>query len=368
MKYYIIAGEPSGDLHGAKIMQEIKNLDPNAEFRIWGGDKMLAQGGELVSHIRERAFMGIWEVVKNIRTIARFMKLCKKDLLAYKADALILVDYPGFNLKIAAFAKQHHIPVHFYIAPKVWAWNTKRVIKIKRDVDFLYSILPFEPDFFQKHGIVTDYVGNPLMDQIETFAPNQSTIENLENGKPIVALLPGSRKMELHNMMPIMQEMPKYFPEYRFIMAGSDAFSEEQLRVYCKNPEIEILRGQTYEILSKAKAALVTSGTATLETALWSVPQVVCYRFSPISYFIVKPLMKIKYISLVNLILDKLAVVELIQNKFTVENTQKELHRILKNNTDILNDYNKLIEMVGKSGASEKAAKLIVQRTMKKTN
>ncbi|MCO6495795.1 MAG: lipid-A-disaccharide synthase [Bacteroidetes bacterium] len=367
MKYYIVAGEPSGDMYGAKIMQIIMQEDSEAEFRIWGGDKMERMGGTQVSHIRERAFMGIWEVIMNLRKIKRNFKLFKDDFIRYKPDALILIDYPGFNLRIAPIAKNMGIPVHFYIAPKVWAWNKKRIKDIKAYVDYLYTILPFEPAFFNKYQIESDYVGNPLVDLISEYQPDTNIVENLCSGKPVIALLPGSRKMEIANILPILASVPKHFQDYRFVMAGSDSFSQEELNLLSKKYQIEILRGKTYEILSVATAALVTSGTATLETGLWNVPQVVCYKFSKISYLIVKPLMRVKYISLVNLILDSPLVKELIQDELTESNAKNELDKIL--NTDkrkaVLTGYAALKIKVGDKGASERVAKMIVQRTRK---
>ncbi|MCZ2131292.1 MAG: lipid-A-disaccharide synthase [Bacteroidia bacterium] len=365
MKYYLVAGEPSGDMYGAEIMQVIKEQDSEAEFRIWGGDKMENAGGTQVSHIKERAFMGIWEVVKNLRKIKKNLNLFKNDILQHKPDALILIDYPGFNLRIAPIAKELGIPVHFYIAPKVWAWNRKRIKDIRAYVDYLYTILPFEPAFFSQHNVKSDYVGNPLMDLISEYKHSPEVLQNLRTGKPVIALLPGSRKMEIANILPIMATIPKHFPDYRFVMAGSDSFSQEELNTLSHQYNIEIFRGKTYEILSCSQAALVTSGTATLETGLWQVPQVVCYRFSKISYLIVKPLMKVKYVSLVNLILDSPLVTELIQDDLTEKNIIKELNAIL--NTDkrakIMTGYAALKIKVGEPGASHRTAKLIVERT-----
>lgn len=368
MRYYLVVGEPSGDMYAAKIMEEIKLQDSEAVFRFWGGDRMEAVGGEQVSHIKTRSFMGIWEVIRNYRLIKKNFKCFEKDLLAYLPDALILVDYPGFNLRIAPFAKKFGIPVHFYIAPKVWAWNKSRIKQIKSSVDFLYTIFPFEPAFFEKHGVSSDYVGNPLPDHIRSFRPDEKTVIDLKKGKPVIALLPGSRKMELENMLPIMGQMPALFPQYRFIMAGSDAFDMSALQSIAHQYDIEVLRGKTYELLSVAKAALVTSGTATLETALWNVPQVVCYRFSPLSYWIVKPLIKIKYISLVNLILDQALVTELIQYAFRVETLQKELQRVLQPEEAEKQKagYAKLQALLEGEGTAKKVAGLIVERTQKK--
>jgi lipid-A-disaccharide synthase len=367
MKFYLVAGEPSGDMYGAKLMREIKKNHVEAKFRFWGGDKMEAEGGEQVSHIKKRTYMGIWEVAKNLIKIKKNFKLFEKDIAEYLPDAVIFIDYPGFNLRVAPIVNKLGIPVHFFIAPKVWAWNSKRIIQIKKHVDFLYTILPFEPEYFKNNGIVSDYVGNPLMDIISDFKPDLQAIEYLKNDKPVVALLPGSRKMELQNILPLMASAKKHFPDYRFVVAGSDSFSDYELQ-YIKNTfDLEVLRGKTYEILSVAKAALVTSGTATLETAIWDVPQVVCYKFSKISYVILKPLIKIKYISLVNLIMDKLLVKELIQNDLTETNIRLELDKILQaeRQREIKLGYAALRIKVGKPGAIERTAKLILERTQK---
>lgn len=367
MKYYLVAGEPSGDMYGARIMQIIKELDPEAEFRFWGGNKMEKVGGTQVSHIKERSFMGILEVFKNLNKVKKNFKLFENDFSSNLPDSLILIDYPGFNLRIAPFAKKLGVPIHYYIAPKVWAWGKKRIPKIKELVDYLYTILPFEPAFFKKHGIVSDYVGNPISDLIAEHKHDQEIVSDLKAGKPVIALLPGSRKMELANILPLMCSVTKYFPEYRFVMAGSDSFSDSELDILAKMHGIEVLKGKTYEILSVAKAALVTSGTATLETALWNIPQVVCYKFSPISYWLVKPLIKIKYISLVNLIMDKALVKELIQYDLTESNLKSELLSLFETNKrhEILTGYAALKIKVGERGASEKVARMIVERTKK---
>jgi lipid-A-disaccharide synthase len=366
MKYYLIAGEPSGDLHGANLMKEIRRWDAEAEFRIWGGDKMEKEGGVQVMHIGNRSYMGIWEVVLNLSSIRKQFALCKKDLVESKADALILIDYPGFNLKIAAFAKTYGIPVHYYIAPKVWAWNTNRVHKIKRYVDHLYSILPFEERFFKQYQIEVDYIGNPLMDEIAAHQHDPETISQLKGlEKPIVALLPGSRKMELENMLPLMSEMAVDYPDYRFVVAATSGFSIAEIKTYCHpQSELLILQDKTYEILSLAKAALVTSGTATLETALWKVPQVVCYKFAKLSYMIGKRLIKVPFISLVNLVMEKKVVTELIQDGFKKRELKKELNKILdpEHQKSMKMSYKALQIKVGEAGASQKAAKLIVNR------
>jgi lipid-A-disaccharide synthase len=365
MKYYIVVGEPSGDMYGAELMTHIQQLDDKATFRFWGGNKMESVGGEQVCHIKERSFMGIWEVVANLFKIKRNFKYFKKDIIANKPDALILIDYPGFNLRIAPIAKKLDIPIHYFIAPKVWAWDSKRTKKIKAFVDYLYCILPFELEFFAKHKIKPDYVGNPIMDLMQKHEHDANVLNDLQNGKPVIALLPGSRKMELKNMLPVMTTVTPHFPNYRFIIAASDAFDDALLQTITKDYPVEVIKGKTYEILSVAKAALVTSGTATLETALWNVPQVVCYKFSKISYLIVKSLIKIKYISLVNLILNKALVTELIQDELEPKKLKKALKNILEGEKrkEILNGYAALRIRVGNSGATLKTAKLIYDRT-----
>ncbi len=369
MKYYIVAGEPSGDMYGAQLMSRLKILDNNASFRFWGGDKMEQEGGEQVSHIRDRSFMGIWEVLVNIPILIRLFKLFKKDVSHFRPDLVIFIDYPGFNLRVAPYVKSLGIPVHYYIAPKVWAWNTGRVKVIKKNVDYLYSILPFEPLFFQKHKINTHYVGNPIIDIIQAFKPDALVLQHLRAiQKPIIALLPGSRIMELKHMMPIMAKLVPLFPECHFVIAAADAFPEKLTLDMQQRYNIEVVRGKTYELLSMAKAAVVASGTATLETALFNTPQVVCYKFSPISYHIVKRIIKVKYISLVNLIMDKPLLKELIQYDFTLENTQKALHSILyKNDRELIHrGYAALKIKVGGPGAVDRTAELIYERGAKK--
>lgn len=362
MRYYLIAGEASGDLHGANLMKAIKAHDSNAEFRFWGGDLMEAQGGEQVVHIKERAFMGFTEVISNISKVIGFLKQCKNDLLQWQPDALILVDYPGFNLKIAAFAHQHHIKVHYYIAPKVWAWNKKRVVRIRKYVDYLYCILPFEVDFFKSNGCKTDYVGNPLMDALE----NANNNPILADKKAIVALLPGSRKHEIKHMLPVMLGVAKNFSNYSFKIACAPNFNEEFYLSMGATPE-QLVRNNTYGLLLSSDAALVTSGTATLETALLRVPQVVCYKTSGLTYFIAKLLIKVRFISLVNLCLNKALVTELIQNNLNVNQLTKELQNILseEGKSVIMEGYSQLAEIIGKAGASERTAALITNRTTK---
>ncbi|MBC7426054.1 MAG: lipid-A-disaccharide synthase [Bacteroidia bacterium] len=367
MNYYIVAGEASGDLHGSTLMRALKRQDNEARFRFWGGDLMIAEGGDLVSHYKERAYMGITEVVKNIGTILGFIKKCKADILATKPDVLILIDYPGFNLKIAKFAREHGIKVHYYISPKVWAWNTKRVEKIKRDVTWLYAILPFEIEFYKKHGFKIDYVGNPLMDGIKAFSPNRNFKKEHGFEKPVIALLPGSRKNEVEHILPVMLSVVDLFPQYQFVIAGNASLAVEQYSSLDPEGKVPVVTGQTYDLISNAEAALVCSGTATLETALLNCPEVVCYKFSAISYMIGKMVVKLDYISLVNLIMNRLVVTELIQNELTTKNLKRELENITSNavkRKDMLISYAALRIKVGEAGASERVAELIYKRSL----
>jgi lipid-A-disaccharide synthase len=368
MRYYLIAGETSGDLHGSNLMKHILLNDPKADFRFWGGDMMANIGGKLVKHYKETAFMGITDVLLNISKIFKNLKSCKEDILKYQPDALILIDYPGFNMRIAKFAKKNGIKVHYYISPKVWAWNTKRAYNIKSDVDYLYSILPFEIDFFKPFGISPDYVGNPLCDAIESYAFNPNFKSEFNILKPIIALLPGSRMSELKHLLPRMLSVVELYPDYEFVIAGAQHISENEYQKHIDDGlPVKLIRGKTYDVIKNAHAALVCSGTATLETALLNCPQVVCYKFSKISYKIGKLLIKVKYISLVNLIMDKEVVKELIQDELNTQNIQEELNKILEGDArgKQLKSYLKLSDKVGKSGASERVANLIYQRTLK---
>ncbi|MBL4705615.1 MAG: lipid-A-disaccharide synthase [Flavobacteriales bacterium] len=368
MKYYIISGEASGDLHGANLMKALKIEDPNAEFRFWGGDLMAAQGGELIKHYRELAFMGFIEVVMNIRTISKNLKFCKSDVLDYQPDVLILVDYPGFNLRIAAFAKENGIPVHYYISPQVWAWKESRVKKIKRDVDQLYCILPFEKDFYKKHDYDVNFVGHPLIDAIanDELNPNFRKDNQLDD-LPIIALLPGSRKQEITKMLQEMVKMQLHFKAYQFVIAGAPS---QDLEFYQSlvGDDVKIVHNQTYDLLKNSEAALVTSGTATLETALFKVPEVVCYKGSWASYQIAKRLIKIKYISLVNLIMDQETVKELIQGDFNEGALKKELKTVINGGVkrkQMLLDFELLASKLGGAGASKRTAEMIVSALRK---
>jgi len=362
MKYYLISGEASGDLHGANLMAALKKVDANAEFRFWGGDLMAAQGGSLVKHFRELAFMGFVEVLLNIRTILKNLKFCKRDILTFNPDALILIDYPGFNFRIAEFAKKNQIPVHYYISPQVWAWKQNRVEKIKRDVDRLYCILPFEKQFYAERGVEVDFVGHPLIDAVENSQNKTDFRKNngLES-KPIIALLPGSRKQEISKMLSIMLTMKSHYSDHQFVIAAAPSQDESFYRNLI-GENAKIIHGQTYSLLKCADAALVTSGTATLEAALHGVPEVVCYKTSWISYQIAKRLIHVAYISLVNLIMEKEVVKELIQKDLIESNLKKELDFILfdkAKNEKIKQDYLKLKTKLGGAGASERTAALI---------
>ena len=364
MKYYLIAGERSGDLHGANLMKGIRAHDPAAEFRAWGGDLMQQQGATLVTHYTDMAFMGFLEVVKNLPTILRFLKKCKADVMEFQPDVLILIDYPGFNLRMAAFARKKGIKVFYYISPKVWAWNQKRALKIKATVDRMFVIFPFEVDFYKKYDYDVTYVGNPLMDAIQDFTPDPDFISRnkLEN-KKIVALLPGSRRQEVTGTLDTMLSIQTSFPDYEFVIAAVKSLPGSLYEKYQNLPNVTVVFEATYDLLAVAQAALVTSGTATLETALFSVPEVVCYRTSGVSYAIAKKLIRVPYISLVNLIMEKESVRELIQNEFSPERLTEELRAILPGKAkrlSVLNDYKILQKKVGEAGASQRAGAAMV--------
>ena len=366
MKYYIIAGEASGDLHGSNLMKALYKEDPNADIRFWGGDLMQNVGGTLVKHYRELAFMGFIEVIFNLKTILNNIKICKKDILEFKPDVLVFIDYPGFNLRIAKWAKELGMKTHYYISPQIWAWKESRITDIKRDVDKMYVILPFEKSFYEdKHHYPVSFVGHPLIDAIH----NQPTIdgivfrsENQLNEKPIIAILPGSRKQEITKMLSVMLSVVKDFPEYQFVIAGAPSQDFSFYERFISNENIKFISNKTYDLLSNATAALVTSGTATLETALFKVPEVVCYKGSWASYQIAKRIITLKYISLVNLIMDEEVVIELIQEDCTTKRIRQELKKILEPNhrKKLLANYDLLEEKLGGIGASEKTAKLIV--------
>lgn len=370
MKYYLIAGEASGDLHGANLMRALSQQDASASFRIWGGDQMAAlDQTTLVKHIRELAFMGFAEVIANLPTILGNIKKCKADILDWQPDVLILIDYPGFNMRIAKWAKAKGIRVFYYISPQIWAWNTKRVHQLGKNVERMFVILPFEKAFYQKYAYEVDYVGHPLIEAIEGYAakPLPPTVEG--EARPLIALLPGSRRQEVNRMLSTMLQVIPEFPEYQFVIAGAPALEEEFYRDLLEQAdfpaELEppLIFGQTYELLGRATAALVASGTATLETALLRVPQVVCFRGGALNYWIFRSLIKVKYISLVNLIMDQTIVEELIQHDFNKESLVQALQQLLEEEhmKRLEVQYAELRDKLGNAGASERAAALMWQ-------
>ena len=365
MKYYILAGEASGDLHGSNLMKAIKKEDSQANFRFWGGDLMAAEGGTLLVHYKDRAIMGFAEVLKSLPKISKLIKLCKKDILQFKPDALIFIDNSGFNLRIAKWAKPKGFATHYYISPQVWASRAGRVKTIKKTIDHMYVVLPFVKDFYKKFNYPVHFVGHPLLDAISQRVQVDPALFRKDNGldeRPIIALLPGSRKQEILNMLKVMLSVVADFQEYQFVIAGAPSQEKEFYLQFIEKENVHLLLNKTYDLLSISHAALVTSGTATLETALYKVPQVVCYKGSKISYEIAKRIIKLKYISLVNLILNKPAVTELIQDELTSENLKTELKKILDDyqRAVVFLDYYDLEVALGGKGASEKTAKLIV--------
>jgi lipid-A-disaccharide synthase len=374
MKYYIIAGEASGDLHGSNLIKELKKIDSSASVRCWGGDKMQEAGGKLVKHYRDLAFMGFAEVLMNLRTIFRNLKFCKQDILQFKPDTLILIDYPGFNLRMAKWAKQQGIKIIYYISPQVWAWKENRVNTMKQCIDKMLVILPFEKKYFKdKWNWEVEYVGHPLVEVVEKYKSGvRSQESNVSDSRlktqdsRLIALLPGSRKQEIAKKLPVMLKVSKYFPDYQFIVAQAPSVDDDFYKTFTQQyPNVSSVKNKTYELLLQAKAALVTSGTATLETALFGVPEVVCYKGSFLSYQIGKRLVKVKYIALVNLIMDKPVVKELIQNDLTAENLQHELHELLTNNSrigELKKEYADLKKLLSEGGnASAKAVRFIYQ-------
>jgi lipid-A-disaccharide synthase len=367
MKYYMIAGEASGDLHGSNLIRELRKLDAGAYTRCWGGDKMQQAGGDLVKHYRDLAFMGFTEVLLNLGTILRNLKSCKEDILQFKPDALILIDYPGFNLRIAKWARRQGIKVIYYISPQVWAWKEKRVRMMKDTIDKMLVILPFEKEYFKtKWNWEVEYVGHPLVEVVDKFR-KQAGDEQARPGSPrfseneIVALLPGSRKQEIKKKLPLLLGVSRHFPAHHFVVAQAPGVEDEFYRQFTDPyPNVGIVKDRTYDLLMQARAALVTSGTATLETALFGVPEVVCYKGSRLSYQIARRVIKVKYISLVNLIMNKPVVRELIQDDLTVENLRHELGELLGNREKreaLRRDYDELRKLLGLGGnASANAA------------
>ncbi len=366
MKYYIIAGEASGDLHGSNLIKHLHEQDQHADIRCWGGDMMQQQGAALVKHYRELAFMGFVEVVKNLRTIFKNLKFCKEDINAYKPDVVIFIDYPGFNIRMAKWAKEQGYKTIYYISPQVWAWKENRVKTIKLYVDKMLVILPFEKEFYRNWNYKVDYVGHPLVEVVEAFKKTNDHEGSAQpSTKKIIALLPGSRKQEINVKLPIMLEVSKAFPQYEFVVAKAPGMEDEFYNSFLQPyNNVSALGGKTYDLLNKATAALVTSGTATLEAALFGVPEVVCYKGNKISFAIAKRIVKIKYISLVNLIMDKQVVTELIQDDLTSANCVRELKDLLENpvrQQQLQSDYSALKTLLSQGGhASSNAAKIIV--------
>lgn len=373
MKYYLIVGEASGDLHASNLMKALMEEDPEAEFRFFGGDLMTAVGGTCVKHYRELAYMGFIPVLLHLRTIFSNMDRCKHDIEAWKPDVLILVDYPGFNLKIAAYIKKHtQIPIYYYISPKIWAWKEYRIKNIRRDVDKLFSILPFEVDFFNGHHYPVDYVGNPCVDAVDGFLRTDTETKeqfcqrlNLESSRPIIALLAGSRKQEIKDNLSRMMEASRSFHQYQFVIAGAPGIAPEFYSHYLTDGA-KIVFGETYRLLRHSEAALVTSGTATLETALFRVPQVVCYYTAAgkLVSFLRRHILNVKYISLVNLVSGSEVVTELVADGMTVDNIRRELSVIIEGGSrriQMLSGYDRMIQILGTPGASERAAKLMVK-------
>lgn len=368
MKYYIIAGEASGDLHASNLMKALKKVDPEANFRMWGGDLMAQEGGTLVKHYRDLAFMGFAEVIMNLKKILSNISFCKKDIQDFQPHAIIFVDYPGFNLRIAKWAKKEGYTTHFYVSPQIWAWKENRIKDIQRDIDEMYVILPFEKKFYEeKHGYKVHFVGHPLIDAIANRPPVDVKRFKAEQGldnRPVICLLPGSRKQEIEKMLHVMLSVTDDFKDHQFVIAGAPSQDPEFYRQFIKQKNVHLVMNKTYDVLGISTAAVVTSGTATLETALFKVPEVVCYKGNFISYQIAKRVINLNYISLVNLIMDREVVKELIQSNFNHKNLKIELKNLLAepNRKKIFSDYYELEQKLGCIGASEKTAKLIYEK------
>jgi len=370
VKYYILAGEASGDLHGSNLIYAIKKMDPKAEFRVWGGDKMEAASGNLVMHYQKHAFMGLFPVLWNLRTIRKNFSLAEKDILNYKPDALILIDYSGFNLRVAKRVKKPGLKIYYFISPQVWAWRKSRVNVIKKVIDKLFSILPFEKEFYKQFNFDVEYVGHPLLDEIHDFNSSVQTTKkefiklHKLSGKPIIALLPGSRNQEIRAQLPTMAMMSTKFKSYEFVIAAAPSIKEEMYEPYLQKYQLKLVRNKTYELLKFSEAALVTSGTATLEAAILKVPQVVCYKAGAVSYFIIKNLVNVNYISIVNLIMDDPVIRELIQREMNPENIEEELNLLLNENSyrsNMIHKYEELEKKLGGTGASRRVAGGIVK-------
>ena len=372
MKYYIIAGEASGDLHASNLVAEIKKKDKKAEFRGCGGDLMKAQGVELLKHYRTMAYMGFVEVAVNLRKVLGNIAQCKKDIVEYHPDVVILVDYPGFNLRIADFAHENGFKVVYYISPQIWAWKRRRVHKIKKSVDKMLVILPFEEEFYRRYGVDVTFVGNPLLDELAKVGTGNRSIflrrNSLGERREIIALLPGSRRQEVKRTLPVMIKVASHFPDYQFVIAGISSLDKSLYKDIMGQSDVFFVENQTYELLQNSSAAMVTSGTATLETALFSIPEVVCYKATGFSYRLAKWMIKVKFISLVNLIMDREVVKELIQGDMNEDNLVKELDQLLHNGKrqrKLLEDYEELKDKLGNVGASEKAAGIICESVRK---
>lgn len=370
MKYYVIAGEASGDLHGSNLIKALRKVDQEAQFRAWGGDRMAAEGAELVKHYRDLAFMGFVEVLMNLKTILGNLKFCKADIESYDPDVLILIDYPGFNMRIAEYARERGLKVIYYISPQIWAWKKNRGYKLKRDVDRMLCILPFEKEFYKFFDMEVDFVGHPLLDEIserQGFDPVARKEEMGLSTQKVIALLPGSRKQEISSMLPVMAKAATDFPGYQVVVAGAPSQSLEMYKEVLGSLDVKVVSGRTYDLLEISDAALVTSGTATLETALFGVPEVVCYKGNWLSYWIARMLVKVPYISLVNLIADREMVKELIQGEMNRDRLKEELKLVLDGNGSerLRKDYTDLKEILGGPGASDKAAQLIMEELKK---
>ena len=373
MKYYIIAGEASGDLHGSNLVASIRQKDPNAKIRAWGGEKMRRNGANVVKNYHDLAFMGFVEVLMNLKTILKNFNICKKDITEFNPDALILIDYPGFNLKIAKWAKKKGFKVFYYISPQVWAWKRRRVYTIKKVVDKMLCILPFEKKFYDNYDVDCQFVGHPLLDEIAKVEPVDRNkfykANRLNPKKEVIALLPGSRKQEVSRMLTVMLEVVKMFPNYQFVVACAPSLPLSYYKkIIGEKSNVRLVINRTYQLLQLSSAAIVTSGTATLETALLDVPEVVCYKANKISYIIARQLAKVKYICLVNLIMDRLVVKELIQNDMTSSNIRDELQSLLnssKRQKKLLEDYEELKYVLGNAGASDRAAETIISYVKK---
>ncbi len=366
MKLYIIAGEASGDLHGSNLIRALRSQQDELNIRCWGGDMMEESGAVLVKHYKDLAFMGFIEVIINIRTIAKNLSFCKKDIAEFQPDAIILIDYPGFNMRIAEWAAKRGIRIFYYISPQIWAWKENRIHKIKRDVNKMFVVLPFEKEFYHKHSYEVDFVGHPLLDVISASAknPERFITENGLEQKPIIALLPGSRKQEISSMLPLMLSVRRHFTDYQFVIAGAPGQNPEFYLPFLRESGAKIIFGKTYDLLNHASAGLITSGTATLEAGLFKLPQVVCYKANHLSYLIARKLIKIKFISLVNLILDKEAVTELIQHDLNENRLKLELNALLHDEnrkTRMMTDYKTLHEKLGGPGASERTARAMLK-------